>query len=227
MECDPGNAKKNFFIVPEQFADKPHDAVEDHHMGINRAVGFVFLIFQDGLQIHENKQCQNRFHNLCGEMITMGTDIVNTVLPRITGAAAGEYAGKLCQAASDQRVHDNRIAGETAFYPQDQGRDYGKQREEYEQADNAVYGVGNTEEMDISQIPHTGPDDIAHRSRTEIHCCQNDDHFPPRDTNLLTVKQAVQKSNIGCSTVDIAVHIVCQTVFSNFSNQFIHKFRFP
>lgn len=223
MECDPGNAKKNFFIVPEQFADKPHDAVEDHHMGINRAVGFVFLIFQDGLQIHENKQCQNRFHNLCGEMIAMGTDIVNTVLPRITGAAAGEYAGKLCQAASDQRVHDNRIAGETAFYPQDQGRDYGKQRKEDKQADNAVYGVGNTEEMNISQILHAGPDDIAHRSRTEIHCRENDDHFPEGNAQLLAVPQTVQNCDNSCHCVDPPIDGMLQALLCNFLNQFFHK----
>lgn len=83
-------------------------------------------------------------------MVAVSLDVVNTVLPRVTGATAGKNAGKLCQTASEQRIHDNRVTGETAFYPQDQGWNDGKQWEEDKQANNTVYTFGNAEELNFS-----------------------------------------------------------------------------
>ena len=70
-------------------------------MRIERAIRNVLFILENRQEINENQQGQNRFHYLCGEMITMGTDIVNTVLPRITSTTAGEHTGELCQATSE------------------------------------------------------------------------------------------------------------------------------
>lgn len=82
-------------------------------------------------------------------MVAVSSDIENTVLPRVTGAAAGKNAGKLCPATSNQGIHNNRVTGETAFYPQDQGWNDGKQREEDKQANNTVYTFGNAEELNF------------------------------------------------------------------------------
>lgn len=224
MDCDCGNAEQDFFIISEQFADKPHDTVEDHHVGIDRTIRNVLFVLQNGQEINENEQGQNGFHDLRGEMIAMGSDIINTMLPRITFTATREYAGELCEAASDQGIHDNGIASETAFNPQDQGRNDGKQWEEDKQTDDTVYCSGNTEELNFSQIFHTGPDSVAEQSRTVINHRQNDDHFPKGNAQLLSVPQTVQKSDIGCSGVDPTVHGIMQALFCNFLNQFIHKY---
>lgn len=178
MESNAGHAKKYFFIISEQFADKPHDAVKDHHMRVDRTIRNILFVFQHGQEINENQQGQDRFHDLRGEMIAMGADIVNTVLPRIAGTTAGEHTGKLCKTASEQGIHDNSIASETAFNPQDQGRNDGKQREEDKQTDDTVYGSGNTEELNFSQILYAGPNQITYRTGTEINYRQNDTHFP-------------------------------------------------